>query len=69
MYAVSGRQMTGVADAVYFKTRTSEAQRMHASGESALTIATTLNVSRATVYRALSGLNDDPSSSAAAVRV
>src|SRR6202049_2050962 len=30
------------------------AQRMHASGESASTIATTLGVSRATVYRALS---------------
>src|SRR6195256_5492881 len=32
------------------------AQRMHESGESASTIATTLNVSRATVYRALSDL-------------
>jgi hypothetical protein len=31
------------------------AQRMHASGESASTIAATLNVSRATVYRVLSG--------------
>lgn len=30
------------------------AQRMHVSGESASTIATTLNVSRATVYRVLS---------------
>jgi DNA invertase Pin-like site-specific DNA recombinase len=30
------------------------ARRMHDSGESATTIATTLNVSRATVYRALS---------------
>ena len=29
------------------------AQRMHASGESATTIATTLGVSRATVYRVL----------------
>jgi predicted transcriptional regulator len=31
---------------------------MHDSGESASTIATTLNVSRATVYRALSALPD-----------
>src|ERR1700736_1061439 len=31
------------------------AQRMHASGESASTIASTLGVSRATVYRALGG--------------
>jgi DNA invertase Pin-like site-specific DNA recombinase len=31
------------------------AQRMHASGESASTIASTLGVSRATVYRVLSG--------------
>jgi DNA invertase Pin-like site-specific DNA recombinase len=29
------------------------AQRMHASGDSASTIATTLGVSRATVYRVL----------------
>jgi DNA invertase Pin-like site-specific DNA recombinase len=34
------------------------ARRMHDSGESANTIATTLNVSRATVYRALSDLTD-----------
>ncbi|OBJ01149.1 recombinase family protein [Mycobacterium sp. 1465703.0] len=33
--------------------KTGLAQRMHASGESASTIATTLGVSRATVYRAL----------------
>jgi DNA invertase Pin-like site-specific DNA recombinase len=32
------------------------ARRMHDSGEPATTIATTLNVSRATVYRALSDL-------------
>jgi DNA invertase Pin-like site-specific DNA recombinase len=30
---------------------------MHASGESASTIATTLNVSRATVYRVLADQN------------
>jgi DNA invertase Pin-like site-specific DNA recombinase len=30
------------------------AQRMHASGESASTIATALGISRATVYRVLS---------------
>jgi DNA invertase Pin-like site-specific DNA recombinase len=30
------------------------ALRMHASGESAITIANTLKVSRATIYRALS---------------
>lgn len=35
------------------------AQRMHASGESAGTIATMLGVSRATVYRALAGQNDE----------
>ena len=35
------------------------AQRMHASGESATTIAVTLGVSRATVYRVLADLNDD----------
>src|SRR5436309_2642842 len=34
------------------------AQRMHASGESASTIANTLRVSRATVYRVLTDLND-----------
>ena len=35
------------------------AQRMHASGESASTIATMLGVSRATVYRVLAELTDD----------
>jgi DNA invertase Pin-like site-specific DNA recombinase len=35
------------------KSKTALAQRMHASGESASTIATTLGVSRATVYRVL----------------
>src|SRR4051812_25419205 len=35
------------------------AQRMHASGESASTIATTLGVSRATVYRVLAEQIDD----------
>jgi DNA invertase Pin-like site-specific DNA recombinase len=35
------------------------AQRMHASGESANTIASTLGVSRATVYRALAELSDE----------
>ncbi|GAB3239954.1 recombinase family protein [Mycolicibacterium hippocampi] len=35
------------------------AHRMHASGESATTIATTLGVSRATVYRVLADLSDD----------
>ncbi len=34
-------------------SKTALAQRMHASGESASTIAATLNVSRATVYRVL----------------
>src|SRR6202049_1182791 len=36
------------------ESKSALAQRMHASGESASTIATTLGVSRATVYRALS---------------
>jgi len=36
------------------KSKSDLAQRMHASGESASTIAATLGVSRATVYRALS---------------
>jgi DNA invertase Pin-like site-specific DNA recombinase len=35
------------------KTKAGLAQRMHAAGESASTIATTLGVSRATVYRVL----------------
>ncbi|UMB71419.1 recombinase family protein [Mycobacterium paraterrae] len=35
------------------RSKSALAQRMHASGESASTIATTLGVSRATVYRAL----------------
>jgi DNA invertase Pin-like site-specific DNA recombinase len=35
------------------------AQRMHASGESASTIATTLGVSRATVYRALAERDEE----------
>jgi DNA invertase Pin-like site-specific DNA recombinase len=35
-------------------SKTALAQRMHASGESANTIASTLGVSRATVYRVLS---------------
>ena len=35
------------------KSKTALAQRMHASGESASTIAATLGVSRATVYRVL----------------
>jgi DNA invertase Pin-like site-specific DNA recombinase len=38
--------------------KTGLAQRMHASGESASTIAATLGVSRATVYRVLSELAD-----------
>jgi DNA invertase Pin-like site-specific DNA recombinase len=36
------------------QSRVALAQRMHASGESAATIATTLGVSRATIYRVLS---------------
>jgi hypothetical protein len=35
------------------KSKSALAQRMHASGESASTIAATLGVSRATVYRVL----------------
>jgi DNA invertase Pin-like site-specific DNA recombinase len=35
------------------------AHRMHASGESASTIATTLGVSRATVYRVVAEQSDD----------
>src|SRR6201988_408283 len=38
--------------------KTALAQRMHASGESASTIAATLGVSRATVYRVLAEQND-----------
>lgn len=37
------------------KSKTALAQRMHGSGESASTIASTLGVSRATVYRVLAG--------------
>jgi DNA invertase Pin-like site-specific DNA recombinase len=39
------------------KSKAALAERMHASGESASTIATTLNVSRATVYRVLDDHN------------
>jgi DNA invertase Pin-like site-specific DNA recombinase len=39
------------------KSKAALAERMHASGESASTIATTLNVSRATVYRVLADHN------------
>lgn len=41
------------------KSKVGLAQRMHASGESAGTIASTLGVSRATVYRVLAERNDD----------
>jgi DNA invertase Pin-like site-specific DNA recombinase len=40
-------------------SKTKLAQRMHASGESAATIAATLGVSRATVYRVLAEIDDD----------
>lgn len=39
-------------------SKTALARRMHASGESASTIATTLGVSRATIYRAVSDAAD-----------
>src|SRR5580693_6613338 len=38
------------------------ARRMHASGESASTVAAALNVSRATVYRVLAERNNEPDS-------
>ena len=41
---------------VFDKSKAALAQRMHASGESASTIAGTLGVSRATVYRVLAEL-------------
>ena len=41
------------------KSKAALAQRMHASGESAGTIATTLGVRRATVYRVLAEQTDD----------
>ncbi|MDT5169704.1 MAG: hypothetical protein QOD02_3035 [Mycobacterium sp.] len=41
------------------KSKAALAQRMHASGESASTIATTLGVSRATVYRVLAEQADE----------
>jgi DNA invertase Pin-like site-specific DNA recombinase len=41
------------------KSKAGLAQRMHASGESASTIAATLGVSRATVYRVLAEKNDE----------
>ena len=40
------------------KSKTALAQRIHASGELAGTIASTLDVSRATVYRVLSEQGD-----------
>ena len=44
------------------ETKAALAQRVHASGESAITIAQTLGVSRATVYRVLIGSNDEAAS-------
>jgi DNA invertase Pin-like site-specific DNA recombinase len=41
------------------KSKAALAQRMHASGESASTIAATLDVSRATFYRVLAEQNDN----------
>jgi DNA invertase Pin-like site-specific DNA recombinase len=41
-------------------SKTKLAQRIHASGESAATIASTLGVSRATIYRVLAEVGDDP---------
>lgn len=41
------------------KSKVNLAQRMHASGESASTIASMLGVSRATVYRVLAEQTDD----------
>jgi hypothetical protein len=41
------------------KSKAALAQRMHGSGESAATIAATLGVSRATVYRVLAEQSDD----------
>jgi DNA invertase Pin-like site-specific DNA recombinase len=41
------------------KSKATLAQRMHASGESASTIAATLGVSRATVYRVLAEQTED----------
>jgi DNA invertase Pin-like site-specific DNA recombinase len=41
------------------QTKMALAQRMHASGESASTIATALSVSRATVYRVLAEQTDE----------
>jgi DNA invertase Pin-like site-specific DNA recombinase len=43
---------------VVYTAKAALAQRMHASGESARTIATTLGVSRATVYQVLSDQAD-----------
>jgi DNA invertase Pin-like site-specific DNA recombinase len=44
------------------RSKAALAQRMHASGESASTIAATLAVSRATVYRVLAERNNEPDS-------
>jgi DNA invertase Pin-like site-specific DNA recombinase len=41
------------------KSKAALAQRMHASGESANTIAAALGISRATVYRVLSASADE----------
>ena len=41
------------------RSKAALAQRMHASGESASTIAATLGVSRATVYRVLAEPNNE----------
>jgi DNA invertase Pin-like site-specific DNA recombinase len=47
------------------RSKAALAQRMHASGESASTIAATLAVSRATVYRVLAERNNEPDSAEA----
>jgi hypothetical protein len=44
---------------VLYEKKAALAQRMHANGESASTIAATLNVSRATIYRVLAEQKDD----------
>jgi len=46
-------------EAAFDKPKAALAQRMHASGESVSTIAATLGVSRATVYRVLAAQADE----------
>ena len=58
-YAVSKTSTRPQVDSALDKAKAALACRMHSSGEPASTIATTLGVSRATVYRVLAEQAED----------